>query len=158
MTLEELEYYRKTVHRLRRAREMKQRLLSAAYPGGTGADGGRSAVSDKTGKIGSELGDLDSAIEELSALAGAQRKKVEKMIMRCGDVWKRQLIRMRYHRSMEWQEIADLIGGGNNAGSVRAMVMREVEKLVQNGAGAGKNGAGAGKNGTKRREHGGKKA
>jgi len=137
MTLEEMESYRMNVHMLKKVRDMKRRLLDAAYPGGNGADGGRAAVSDKTGKIGTELGDLDTEIRAMEIVVNRKKKKVEAFIGKCDNAWKRQLIRMRFCRAMKWQEIAEVVGGGNSAASVRAIVMREVKKLAENGAGDG---------------------
>ena len=140
MTLEEMESYRKNVHMLKKVRDMKRRMLDAAYPGGNGADGSRAAVSDKTGKIGAELGDLDTEIKAMQMAVDREKKKVEDFIGKCGNAWKRQLIRMRFCRAMKWQEIAAVVGGGNSAEGVRAIVMREVKRLVENGTETAENG------------------
>ena len=104
MTLRELSRYYKLHERLERNREMLTSLYAAAEPGAQVITG--------------------MPHDDLEAECAQEKKKLEKYIGAIKDDQTRMIFRLRFIHCMTWLEVADTIGGGNTANSVKKTCYR----------------------------------
>ena len=126
MTLRELSRYYKLHERLERNREMLTSLYAAAEPGAQVITGmpHTAGVSDGVGVLAIEIADLKERIDDLEAECAQEKKKLEKYIGAIKDDQTRMIFRLRFIHCMTWLEVADTIGGGNTANSVKKTCYR----------------------------------
>lgn len=75
------------------------------------------------------LADYEAAINGLLAQVQVQRKKIIKFIQGIDDSLMKQIIFYRHISCMTWNEVADIIGGGNTEMGVRKAYSRFVRDL-----------------------------
>ena len=130
MTLKELSqlYY------LNREIEMDQRRLreleARALPGAqviTGMPHG-SGVADIVGRYAAEIADLRGIIEAKHQQCLYERSRLERYIADIDDSLLRQIFTYRFVNGLPWNQVAACVGGGNNAGNVRMMCYRYLDK------------------------------
>ena len=130
MTLKELSqlYY------LKREIEMDQRRLqeleAKAMPGAqaiTGMPHG-SNVADIVGRYAAEIADLRGIIEAKQQQCIHERNRLERYIAGIDDSLLRQIFTYRFISGFPWGQVADCIGGGNNAGNVKTACYRYLKQ------------------------------
>ncbi len=126
MTLRELSKYYKLHERLERNRQMLSSLSAAAGPGAQVLTGMPHAtgVSDKVSDLVIEMEDLKERIAYLEVECAQEKKKLEQYIGKIRDDQTRMVFRLRFIHCMTWLQVADTIGGGNTANSVKLICHR----------------------------------
>lgn len=126
MTVRELSVYYKLQKRLERNRGMLLSLIEAAGLKAQALDGMPHApgVSDKVGDMAVEIADLKDKIASLEKACDRERLKMEKYIGQIKDDQTRMIFRLRFLRCMTWSQVAEAIGGRNNADSVKHICYR----------------------------------
>ncbi len=126
MTLRELSKYYKLHERLERNRQMLSSLSAAAGPGAQVLTGMPHApgVSDKVSDLVIEMEDLKERIAYLEVECAQEKKKLEQYIGKIRDDQIRMVFRLRFIHCMTWPQVADTIGGGNTANSVKLICHR----------------------------------
>ena len=130
MTLKELSqlYYlnREIEMDKRRLHELEAEAVSIS-PNLTGMP--RSpGVSDKVGRYAAEIADLKGIIEAKIQQCTYERNRLERYIMDIDDSLLRQIFTYRFINGLPWRQVADSIGGGNTAGSVKMMCYRYLKQ------------------------------
>lgn len=130
MTLKELSqlYYlnREIEMDKRRLQELEVKAVSCAaslsgMPHGTG-------VSDRVGRYAAEIVDLKGIIEAKLQQCIYERNRLERYIATIDDSLTRQIFTYRFINGLPWEQVAACIGGDNNAGSVRMICYRHLDK------------------------------
>ena len=126
MTLQELSqlYYlnREIKMDKRRLAELELKVL----PGAQSMSGMPHApgVADKVGTYAAEMADLRAIIEEKSRRCLEERIRLERYIAGIKDSLTRQIFTSRFVEGLPWKDVAQRVGGDNNAGSVRMACYR----------------------------------
>lgn len=81
-------------------------------------------TSDKVGNLASQIADIEMVIRGKLAEIQLERKKIIEYINSIDDSQARQIIFYRCVSCMRWQQVADAIGGGSTATSVRLAFLR----------------------------------
>lgn len=130
MTLKELSqlYY------LNREIEMDRRRLweleQRAVPGAQVLDGlphGGTRL-DSVGMYAAEIADLRGIIAAKHQQCLYERSRLERYISGIDDSLTRQIFTYRFVEGMTWAQVANRIGGGNNAGNIRVLCYRYLDK------------------------------
>lgn len=130
MTLKELSqlYYlnREIEMDKRRLQELEVKAVSctaslSGMPHGTG-------VSDRVGRYAADIVDLKGIIEAKLQQCIYERNRLECYIATIDDSLTRQIFTYRFINGLPWEQVAACIGGDNNAGSVRMICYRHLDK------------------------------
>lgn len=130
MTLKELSqlYYlnREIEMDKRRLQELEVKAVSSTaslsgMPHGTG-------VSDRVGRYAADIVDLKGIIEAKLQQCIYERNRLERYIATIDDSLTRQIFTYRFINGLPWEQVAACIGGDNNAGSVRMICYRHLDK------------------------------
>lgn len=130
MTLKELSqlYYlnREIEMDKRRLQELEVKAVSciaslSGMPHGTG-------VSDRVGRYAADIVDLKGIIEAKLQQCIYERNRLERYIATIDDSLTRQIFTYRFINGLPWEQVAACIGGDNNAGSVRMICYRHLDK------------------------------
>lgn len=134
MTLTELNNYRSRRIQLSDEIELLERLRDKAVPGSPGLDDMPHApgVSDKVGSLAIAIVDLEMRIPALKQFIEETEKPVIDFINSIDDDWTRIIFRLRYQEALTWSEVADYVGAGNTADSVKKICYRYL-KVDDNG-------------------------
>ena len=121
MTLDEMKQYRRNAHYIKTL-EIRIKELEALATGTTasltGMPGG-GAVSDKVGRLATEIAQKRDELQAQRAYLIRQRLKIERFIDKVPDLQMRDILYWRHIRCMSWVAIAHRIGGANTDESVR---------------------------------------
>lgn len=126
MTLKDLSQ----LYWLNREIEMDQKRLRElelkALPGSQVLTGMPHApgVVDKVGNYAAEIADLRGIIEAKHKLCLHERSRLERYISGINDSLLRQIFTYRFINGLPWEQVADCIGGNNNAGNVKMLCYR----------------------------------
>lgn len=128
MTLQELSKYYKLHERLERNKEMLSSLYATAGLGAQVITGMPHApgTSDKVSSLIIEIEDLKSRIDYLESRCAQEKKKLEEYIGVIKDDQTRMVFRLRFIHCMTWPQVAEAIGGGNTANSVKLICHRHL--------------------------------
>ncbi len=128
MTLQELSKYYKLYERLERNKDMLASLYATAGLGAQAITGmpHTPGVSDKVSSLVIEIEDLKSRIDYLESKCAQERKELEEYIGTIKDDQTRMVFRLRFVRCMTWRQVAEAIGGGNTANSVKLICHRHL--------------------------------
>lgn len=107
---------KKIAQRLRDSIGLKAQNISG-MPHGSGA-------GDVVGNTVVELVRMETLSKELEQKVLEAQKPIEEWIDTVDDIYVQTSLRLRFLHGMKWQEVADTIGGGNTAQSVRMSVYR----------------------------------
>ena len=86
-------------------------------PNGTG-------VNDKVGNIAADIADIKAILELKIQEYYYQYNRLTRYIESIDDSLVRQIMTLRYIELKEWNDVANVIGGGNTEGSVKQMAYR----------------------------------
>lgn len=130
MTLKELSqlYYlnREIEMDRRRLRELEAKALPGAQTI-TGTPRG-SGTADIVGRYAVEIADLRGIIEAKCRQCLCERNRLERYIAGIDDSLLRQIFTYRFVNGLPWGQVADCIGEGYTAASVRQIARRYVTK------------------------------
>lgn len=87
-----------------------------------------SGVSDKVGRIATEIADLLSLYEEDILKQIQLRKELHEYVAGINDAYIRRIINLHFIDGYSWQRVANRIGGGNTSSGVRMAAKRYVDK------------------------------
>lgn len=87
-----------------------------------------SGISDKVGKIATEIAYYKSTIEAKNKQCMAEIIRLSNYISDIDDSLTRQIFMLRYINGLCWTQVAFSIGGDNTADSVRKTVDRYLDK------------------------------
>lgn len=125
--LSQLYYLRREIEldkaRLRALRDGAE--IGAAAMTGMPKKGGK---SDRVGDVAAEIADLEALIEAKIVQCVYERRRLERYIAAIPDSITRQVFTLRFVEGKSWNQVARILGGGNNAGSVRMMCYRYLDK------------------------------
>lgn len=126
LTLLQLNEHAEKQRRLKEAEDLLVRLREKAEPGAQNITGMPRApgVSDRVGKLASEIADIEHALGPLQAEVEESRPQVQTFIDEIADVQLRTIMSLRFLKGMEWTEVAEIIGGGNTAAGVSMQCYR----------------------------------
>lgn len=85
-------------------------------------------VSDKVGRYAADIVDLKGIIEAKLQQCIYERNRLERYIAEIDDSLLRQIFTYRFINGLPWEQVAACVGGGNNAGNVRMMCYRYLDK------------------------------
>ncbi|MBO4676829.1 MAG: hypothetical protein J5633_04720 [Oscillospiraceae bacterium] len=124
MTYAELDQHRELQLELSKAQERLRRLYEKAWPGAQNLDGMPHApgVTDKVGKLGIEIGDYETSVEELREEVQASAEQVAAFIRTVDDRDLRLIFRLRFLRAYTWKEVADHCGEYTSDATVKGLV------------------------------------
>ncbi len=128
MTLQELSKYYKLHERLERNKEMLSSLYATAGLGAQVITGMPHAPGtfDKVSSLIIEIEDLKSRIDYLESRCAQEKEKLEEYIGIIKDDQTRMVFRLRFIHCMTWRRVAEAIGGGNTANSVKLICHRHL--------------------------------
>lgn len=86
------------------------------------------STSDKVGAGAVRIADLKSKIENRQIACWQEYCKLNDYISNIDDSFIRQIMSYRFINGLSWQQVADCIGGGNTADSVKKVCYRHLEK------------------------------
>lgn len=109
--------------RLARLRQSALSHSSAVTGMPRGAKGG-----DRVASLAAEMADLTALIETKIVQCVYEKRRLERFIAQIPDSITRQVFTLRFVEGMSWRQVARALGGGNNAGSVRMMCYRYLDK------------------------------
>lgn len=84
-------------------------------------------VSDKTA-IAAEIADCQAVIDAKVQLSVVEYNRLNRYIASISDSLVRQILALRYINGLSWGQVAQSIGGGNTADSVRMLCERFLDK------------------------------
>lgn len=127
MTLQQLNRHRDIVLKLRMAEEQKA-IIMAKTLGAANMDGmpHGTSTSDKVGSLGIMLANCDSVIQSLQSKRAASEAKVMEFINSIPkeDVITFNIFILRFIECLEWNDVANIVGGGNSTDAVKAVCYR----------------------------------
>lgn len=85
-------------------------------------------VSDRVGRYAADIVDLKGIIEAKLQQCIYERNRLERYIAEIDDSLLRQIFTYRFINGLPWEQVAACVGGGNNAGNVRMMCYRYLDK------------------------------
>lgn len=83
-------------------------------------------VTDKVSAFAARIVDLEDAIKSLGKDMSLERQKLLSYIRSIDDAYIRAIYFLRFVECMTWTEVADAVGGGNSADSVRMTCYRHL--------------------------------
>jgi len=86
------------------------------------------STSDKVGAGAVRIADLKSKIKNRQIACWQEYCKLNDYISNIDDSFIRQIMSYRFVNGLSWQQVADCIGGGNTADSVKKVCYRHLEK------------------------------
>lgn len=91
----------------------------AQSPALSGMPGRAGAISDKVGRYGAEIADLQALVELNTRKCWFLLAQIHRYINDIPDSLTRQIFRLRYAECKTWQQVANEVGGGNTSSAVR---------------------------------------
>lgn len=82
---------------------------------------------DRLGEVVPEIVDQDMALQENIRKLEEMKKRLTDYIDKTGNVRMRMILTLRFIKQMQWQEVADYIGGKETEYSVKQACYRYVE-------------------------------
>lgn len=125
--LSELYYLNREIEKLSKDLET---LENSSYVGSseiTGLPRGNSK-SDSVGKMAIEIAEIKELIKLRKDESVLKRNKIFRYINGINDVYIRMILSFRYINGFDWLQVAENIGGGNTADSVRMAHNRFLNK------------------------------
>ncbi len=116
--LKNLYYLNRDIDRLTRKIAELESIAEGTTTRITGLPAG-CIVNDKVGTCAARLIVLREQLEEKQKSASIEYEEITYYIENLDDPLMRQIMQYRHVNCLPWEEVANLIGGGNNAGSVR---------------------------------------
>lgn len=126
MTWQQLDEHFKLVEKLIQSRELVEQLRASlglkaqnisGMPRGNG-------VGDLIGNSVVEIVRIESKAEELAKQVAESQKPIDEWIESVEDVYAQIILRLRFIYGLSWKDVADTIGGGNTAESVKMTCYR----------------------------------
>ena len=133
MTLQELNEYARLRRDLNRAENLKASLKESAEPGAqafTGqphAPGYRNKLGEVMPKILDDLPFIETQIRSLREELLCRERIIDKFIAAIPDLQTRHIFKLRFCGGFTWTWIANVIGGGNTADSVKKRCYRYLD-------------------------------
>ena len=130
MTLKELSqlyYLNREIENLKRQLEEIECYAEGTTQSFSGMPHG-GGTSDKVGAGAVRLADLKSKISNRQIACWQEYCKLNDYISNIDDSFVRQIMSYRFVNGLSWQQVADCIGGGNTADSVKKVCYRHLEK------------------------------
>ena len=93
-----------------------------------------SGVTDKVGGLATEIADLDSQIEQITAKSDAEEAQLASWIAGIRDPRTRLVFRLRFFRTLSWKEIAKITH--TTTDTVKAIVYRYLREETRSTHGA----------------------
>ena len=93
-----------------------------------------SGVTDKVGGLATEIADLDSQIEEITAKSDAEEAQLASWIAGIRDPRTRLVFRLRFFRALSWKEIAKITH--TTTDTVKAIVYRYLREETRSPIGS----------------------
>ncbi len=130
MTLRDLNQYRDMLREQAKTERLLESLRSAAEPGAQVITGTPHApgYQDKLGNLAAKIADLSRELKSVEDRIRRRKPEIVKFVHSISDSQTRLIFHFRFLRGMSWGQIAALIGGGNNAGSVKNTCYRFIKK------------------------------
>ena len=126
MTLRELSKYYRLHERYIKNLDTIKSLSAAASPGAQVLTGMPHApgISDKVGDLAVEIAELEDRNKSIAGEMEAEAEKLERFIRAIDDDRTRLIYRLRFLRCLQWNEVAEFIGGHNTAHGVKSACYR----------------------------------
>ena len=124
MTKSELSQYYYLQREIERQQEKireYEAMAQAQSPSIPGMPGRAGEVSDKVGRCGAEIADLQALMEINIRKSWYLLAQLHRYINSIPDSLTRQIFRLRYAERKTWQQVANEVGGGNTADGGRMM-------------------------------------
>lgn len=126
MTKQELSQLYYLVKEIKLKRQQLEQLRTIAegttveltgMPHGTG-------IKDKVGNVAADIADIKAILELKIQEYYYQYNRLTRYIESIDDSLIRQIMTLRYIELKEWNDVANVIGGGNTEGSIKQMAYR----------------------------------
>lgn len=119
LELSQYYYLQQEIERQREKIREYEAMAQAQSPSLSGMPGRAGEVSDKVGRCGAEVADLQALVEINIRKSWFLLAQLHRYINDIPDSLTRQIFRLRYAERKTWQQVANEVGGGNTADNVR---------------------------------------
>lgn len=121
--MSQLYYLNREIEHLQHQLEELECLAEGTTQAITGMPHG-SGTSDKVGRYAVRIADLRSMIDDRKARCWDELRRLNAYIDGVEDSLTRQILSLRYVNGLNWQQVADNVGGANTEGSVKQLAYR----------------------------------
>lgn len=90
-----------------------------------------SGVSDKIGRIASDIADYTSLLVDTKAERIKKSQEIHAFILEIPDEQTRRAFYLRFVQCLRWEEVARRLGGGNSADGARMRVVRYLNEMEE---------------------------
>lgn len=125
--MSQLYYLNREIDQLKRQLEELECLAEGTTQVITGMPHG-SGTSDKVGRYAVRIADLRSMIDNRKARCWDELNRLNAYIDGVEDSLTRQILSLRYVNGLNWQQVADCVGGGNTEYNVKNICYRYLKR------------------------------
>lgn len=129
MTLQKLNDHFDHKKKLHKAETLLESLYMAAYPQSalTGMPKMR-VVKDRVGDLASEIAETSDCVKRMQEKVKADEREIESFLGTVDDLVIRTVLRLRFIRGLQWAEVAEVSGSGDED-SVKKACYRYMRNL-----------------------------